>query len=92
MHGSVAILTKPDSTATPVRRAAQRACRAVALQVLAQMLDDSRRGALMEQNIRLEIDGQTGQHIGPVADGWYGYGFGFDWRCPLDLSLPRVGG
>lgn len=89
LTGTLAILTKPHINDTHTRRAAQRACRVVALRAIAQMRVDAleKDAPLWSENIRFDMDGQGGDYIGLTANGYVGYGYGFSWLVPLDLSV-----
>lgn len=89
LQGSLTIIRKPPKESLELRQQTVDTCRTVALKVLALMLRDEQQqeGALSEEGIRFELDGQSGESIPKLNGGWYGYAFSFDFLVPLDLNL-----
>lgn len=90
IDGSLAVLFKVPKEPLSQRQA-KRQAKALCLQLLALMLEDGIDGLLAATGIRVELDGASGESISQVGDGWSGYGYGFGWLVPLDLSIGSAG-
>lgn len=86
MSGSLAVLIPCENT-TLAKRLATRQARAHCLRALAQMRLDALEGSLETAGVRVELDGEEGESTGMLIPGWAGYGWGFTWMVPLELTV-----